>query len=44
MKGPTLVGERGLIIDVNERVFPISKKIDMKSWICFYQKKNYYDA
>ena len=44
MKEPTLVGERDLIIDVNERVFPIYKKIVMNSWICFYQKKNYYDA
>ena len=44
MKEPTLLGGRNKIIDVGERVFPVSKKIDMINWICLYKKRNFDDA
>ena len=42
MKEPTLIGEKyGDVIGTNDRVFPVGKKANMLSWLCFYEKKNY---
>lgn len=43
MKEPTLIGDKNNIIDTSSKVFPVLKRIDMKSWLCFYEKDNYYD-
>ena len=44
MKEPTLIGDKNNIIDTSSKIFPVLKRIDMKSWLCFYEKDNYYDA
>ena len=42
MKEPNLIGEKyNNIIETNDRVFPVAKKANMLSWLCFYESKNY---
>ena len=31
-------------ISSGDRTFPVYKKVDMSSWLCFYEKSNYNDA
>ena len=44
MKDPLFIGENNKNINIYERYFPVSKNIDMISWLCFYEKSNYDDA
>ena len=43
MEEPILIGENNNIIE-NNKFFRVIKKANMISWLCFYEKHNYYDA
>ena len=40
----SLVAGRNKKITPEDRTFPIFEKVDMTSWVCFYEKSNYNDA
>ena len=39
-----LVAGRNKNITPEDRTFPIYEKVNMTSWVCFYEKSNYNDA
>ena len=44
MKETELIGGSGKKVQSNDRTFPVLDKVDMTSWLCFYENSNYNDA
>ena len=44
MKATQLIAGNNKILNNKDKVFPLLKKIEMKNWICLYEKNNYDDA
>ena len=44
MKDTQLIGGNDKKVNSNDRIFPVYKKIEMKKWLCFYERNNYNDA
>ena len=44
MKETQLIAGNNKFLNNRDKVFPILRKIDMKNWICLYEKSNYDDA
>ena len=44
MKETKLVGGNNKEVKSSDRTFPVLEKVNMKYWLCFYEKNNYKDA
>ena len=44
MEEPQLIAGNNKFLNNRDKVFPLLRKIDMKNWICLYEKSNYNDA
>ena len=44
MKETKLVGGNNKEVKSSDRTFPVLEKVNMKNWLCFYEKSNYNDA
>ena len=44
MKETKLIGGNNKDVKTSDRTFPVLEKVNMKNWLCFYEKSNYNDA